>query len=73
MNVFLIDQLKLAQDNLSIALAALEKISDPIGFLQKESEKDGSNLDGIMALNYANNAANLQAIAEQALNRIRNK
>lgn len=73
MNIFLIDKLKLAEDNLSIALGALDKITNPIAFLQKEAEATGEKLNGVMALNYANNAANLQAIAEQALNKIRNK
>lgn len=47
---------------------ALEKISNPINFLQEEAAKLGGKLDGKMAIEISNDAATLKEWARKALN-----
>ncbi len=54
-------------DKLEIALNALKNIADPIGYLRKEAQKDGCQLDGRGAVEFANNGISISKIAEDAL------
>jgi hypothetical protein len=73
MNIFLIDKLKLAENHLAIALSALEDIITPLAYLQRKAEEDGNKIDGMMAVHMIENGAILREIAQEALNKIRNK
>ncbi|WAJ27592.1 hypothetical protein [Antarcticirhabdus aurantiaca] len=47
--------------------AALERIVNPIGFMQKQAEATGFKLDGHMAMTLSNDANYLKGIAQKAL------
>lgn len=53
--------------NDQIATGALEKIANPIVYLQKEAEKSGASLNGQAAIMLANDANWLRDIAKKAL------
>jgi len=46
---------------------ALNKIANPIIYLQSKAEKEGSKLDGLMAIEFSNSASCLKEIARAAL------
>ena len=50
-----------------IAISALEKISNPLKYLQKEADKEGVQLNGTMAIHLANDHNYLKGIAINAL------
>ena len=52
------------------AIKWLERIANPIKYLQEEAEKDGSKLDGAMAIQLSKDANWLQSLAEQAIKEI---
>lgn len=47
---------------------ALEKIANPLKYLQDEAERDGCKLNGVMAAQLCNDANWLKSIATKALN-----
>lgn len=49
---------------------ALEKIANPIAYLQQEAKDQGGQLDGMGAIALANNANWLSSIAARALHEI---
>lgn len=55
---------------LQIALAALHAIANPIKHLQDQAKAEGSKLDGLAALNLANDAGWLRVQARDALQQI---
>ena len=55
-----------------LAISALQKIANPIKYLQDEAEKDGAKLDGYMAIQLTEDANFYQEIARKALEEIAN-
>lgn len=50
---------------------ALERIADPVRFLQEEAEREGMVLDGTMAYQLTNDPRYLRNIAKEALQEVR--
>lgn len=55
-----------------LAISALQKIANPIKYLQDEAEKEGARLDGYMAIQLTKDANFYQEIARKALEEIAN-
>jgi uncharacterized protein with ACT and thioredoxin-like domain len=55
-----------------LAISALEKITNPIKYLQEEAEKDGAKLNGYMAIEITKDANFYKEIARKALEEIAN-
>ena len=55
-----------------LAISALQKIVNPIKYLQEEAEKEGARLDGYMAIQLTKDANFYQEIARNALEEIAN-
>lgn len=47
--------------------AALQHIADPIGYLRKEAESKGEQLNGSWAVRYAESVSTLREVARSAL------
>lgn len=60
------------KEKLAIATKALENISTPITYLRDEAEMDGVQLNGVMAIQIANDPSFLKGLAEKALSKINN-
>ena len=59
-----------SERNYNIAVQALAKIADPIGYMQKEAELTGNRLDGHWAVQLASDANFLKQWAREALKEI---
>jgi hypothetical protein len=57
----------MGDNRLNIAVEALAKIADPIGYMRKEAELIGGKLDGRMAVELSDSANYLKEIARDAL------
>ena len=55
-----------------LAISALQKIANPIKYLQDEAEEEGARLDGYMAIQLTKDANFYQEIARKALEEIAN-
>ena len=55
-----------------LAISALEKIANPIKYLQDEAEKEGAKLNGYMAVEISKDVNFYRDIARKALENINN-
>ena len=55
-----------------LAISALQKIANPIKYLQDEAGKEGARLDGYMVIQLTKDANFYQEIARKALEEIAN-
>lgn len=58
---------------LEIAIAYLERIANPIAYLETEARRNGETLDGRGAIEFANSGRCLSRIAEEALEILKTK
>ena len=58
------------KSKLAIAKEALEEIADPISFMQKRAEAEGSQIDGRMAIALSGDPNFLKAIARNTLKKL---
>ena len=65
-------KLRVADVSGQLAISALEKIVNPIKYLQDEAEKDGARLNGYMAIEVTKDVNFYKEIARKALQEIAN-
>jgi hypothetical protein len=61
------NKVKQLTERIKVLEDALNKIANPIIYLQSKAEKEGSKLDGLMAIEFSNSAICLKEIARAAL------
>lgn len=59
--------------NTNILIKALQRICDPIWYMQEKAKQEGYNINGIMASQLSNDPSYLKSIAREALEAIKGK